>query len=158
LPNQKVTLFLTQVVREDAHTLYGFLERGARDLFETLITVSGIGPKTALTLIGHVDLATFHHAIISNDTRLLSKIPGIGKKTAERLVIEMRDKLKSLSKKGPAQSTTIPGIDSMVADAISALLNLGYNPATAQKAVQSAKAEREDVDLSSLIGLALKKI
>src|SRR5258708_4277677 len=77
-------LYLSQVVREDAHTLYAFLLKEERDLFEVLITLSGIGPKTALAIIGHMEMGAFQRAIASADTRLLSKIPGIGKKTAER--------------------------------------------------------------------------
>ncbi|MBU6446860.1 MAG: Holliday junction branch migration protein RuvA, partial [Verrucomicrobia bacterium] len=91
-----VHLFLSQVVREDSNTLYAFIEKEERDLFETLITLSGIGPKTALSIIGHLEMGAFHRAIHAADVRLLSKIPGLGKKTAEKLVIEMRDKVKGV--------------------------------------------------------------
>src|SRR5205085_933649 len=99
--NTKIQLFLSQVVREDSNTLYAFLLKDERDLFETLITLSGIGPKTALAIIGHIDLGAFERAIAAADVRLLSRIPGIGKKTAERLVIEMRDKFKIGKKDKP---------------------------------------------------------
>ena len=147
---EAVFFYVSQVVREDAHLLYGFLQKEARDLFETLLTLSGIGPKTALALLGHIDLPSFHHAIGNSDTRLLSKIPGIGKKTAERLILEMRDKLAPLS-----LPSTHPG--SLVADAISALLHLGYPAAAAQKAVQSAISKhKEENDLSKVISLSLQ--
>lgn len=153
--DKAVTLYLTQVVREDAHTLYAFIAKEERNLFEMLISLSGIGPKTALSIIGHVDLAAFHRAINAADIRLLSKIPGIGKKTAERLVIEMRDKLKGGGKNAKSETVAASG-DSLTSDAINALLNLGYNLIDAQKAVQRALAQSEQPsDLGGLITRAL---
>ena len=152
-----VYLFLSHVVREDAHTLYAFLAKEERDLFETLIGLSGIGPKTAAAIIGHIELGAFQRAIASADIRILSKIPGIGKKTAERLVIEMRDKVKGKGKDMPAHLHLSGG--NLASDAVSALLNLGYNPLDAQKAVQSTLQEKkEETDLGRLITLALQKI
>jgi len=156
---QNIFLYLSQVVREDAHILYAFLEKQERDLFETLITISGVGPKTALAIIGHMDLSSFQHAITAADTRILSKIPGIGKKTAERLVIEMRDKLGQVHPMKKNSLTDAPSIGSLLTDAVSALMNLGYHPADAQKAVQTVQGEtKEPLDLSKLITLALNKI
>ncbi len=156
LPNLEDTvhLHLLQVVREDSNTLYAFLEKQERDFFEVLISVSGIGPKTALGIIGHMDISTLQSAIANQDTRILSTLPGIGKKTAERLVLEMRDKIKKLYKKG--MPLPVPSGDPLVSDAVAALMNLGYNPLQAQQAVQSVG--KEATDLSSLITLALKKI
>ncbi len=151
-------LYLSQVIREDSHTLYGFLSKEERDLFETLITISGIGPKTAVAIIGHMETQALHHAIQTSDLRILSKIPGIGKKTAERLVIELRDKLKGSSKKDKHLPAT-GASQGIVADAINALLNLGYNALEAQKAVKTAMNEKNDeTDLGSLISLALRKM
>ena len=149
-----VHLFLSQVVREDAHTLYAFLHKNERDLFEVLINISGIGPKTALAIVGHMEIGALYRALGTSDIRLLSKIPGIGKKTAERLVIEMRDKLKG---KG---SPFLPSAEgSLINDAINALLNLGYNPLDAQKAVQTVVAEKtEESDLGKIITAALQRI
>ncbi len=149
-----IQLFLSQVVREDSHLLYAFLLKEERDLFEVLITLSGIGPKTSLAIIGHMELSLFQRAISSADIRLLSKIPGIGKKTAERLVIEMRDKVKG-DKKGEALSTA----DGLIGDAMNALLHLGYNALQAQKAVQAVLEEKkEETDLGKIITAALQKI
>lgn len=157
--NDPVLLYLSQVVREDAHTLYAFTHKENRDLFEMIITVSGIGPKTGLALIGHMDTMTFHQAIIAADTRIISKVPGIGKKTAERLIIEMRDKMKSFQKKMNSSPLIASSGDSFISDAVHALINLGYQPLHAQKAVQAARKENQDEkDLGSLITLALKKI
>jgi Holliday junction DNA helicase RuvA len=158
LPNLEtpVCFYLSQVIREDSNTLFGFLDTEERNLFEKLITISGIGPKTAVAIIGHIDMNTFQRAINSNDVRLLSKIPGIGKKTAERLVIEMRDKFKG-SKKDSSMILS-SGVD-LVSDAISALINLGYNPLIAQKALDKVFEEKkEETDLGRIITYALQKI
>lgn len=152
---KSIYLFLSQVVREDSNTLYAFLSKEERDLFETLITISGIGPKTALAIVGHMELGAFQRAIASADVRLLSKIPGIGKKSAERLVIEMRDKFKG--KKDPG--VLLSSADGIIGDAMNALIHLGYNPLDAQKAVQSALLEKKDeADLGKIITAALQKI
>jgi len=152
-----VHLFLSQVVREDAHTLYAFLAKEERDLFETLIGLSGIGPKTAAAIIGHMELGAFQRAVVAADIRILSKIPGIGKKTAEKLVIEMRDKVKGKGK-DLSVHLRVSGGD-LASDAVSALLNLGYNPLDAQKAVQTAlKDSEEPPELGRLITAALQRI
>ncbi|OGN55943.1 MAG: Holliday junction DNA helicase RuvA [Chlamydiae bacterium RIFCSPHIGHO2_12_FULL_44_59] len=156
LPNLKeeVTLFLSQIVREDSHTLYAFFSKAERDLFELLITISGIGPKTGLSLIGHLELDVLERAVHTGDVKLLSKVPGIGKKTAERLIIEMRDKYKGVKpdlKHMPLQEKGLLG------DAMSALINLGYHPLAAQKAAQAAlAANKDEIDLGKVITSALK--
>lgn len=153
---QPVQFFLSQVVREDSNTLYAFLVKEERDLFEILITLSGIGPKTALGIIGHMEMGAFQRAIAAADVRILSKIPGIGKKTAEKLVIEMRDKFKG-GKKDKTQPLSYA--DGVVGDAINALLHLGYNPLDAQKAVQAAmEGKKDEADLGKIITAALQKI
>jgi len=144
-------LFLSHVVREDAHTLYAFLERQERDLFEVLIGLSGIGPKTAVAIIGHMDIAAFQKAIVSADFRVLGKIPGIGKKTAERLVVEMKDKMK-----GKGIMSSLPFTDDLSTDAVQALMNLGYPLIDAQRAVQKAIKETEETDLGRLITVSLQ--
>ena len=154
-----VHLHLSQVIREDSHALFAFIAKEERDLFEVLITLSGIGPKTGLAIIGHMEIGAFQRAIASADIRILGKIPGIGKKTAERLVIEMRDKLKGIGKRGKGVPLTLSSSDSLLSDALNALLNLGYNPMEAQKAVHAALQEKkEETDLGRLITAALQKI
>lgn len=151
-----IQLFLTQVVREDSNTLYAFLLKEERDLFEILITLSGIGPKTALAIVGHMELDSFQRAISTADVRILSKIPGVGKKTAEKLVIEMRDKFKGETQHKAVAMSNESGI---VGDAMNALLHLGYHPFAAQKAVLTAIAEKKDEkDLGKIITAALQKI
>jgi Holliday junction DNA helicase RuvA len=136
-------------VREDVQQLYGFLTETERDLFEQLLNISGIGPKSAIAIIGHTDITAFQQAVATSNIRLLSSIPGIGKKTAERLIIEMRDRLPKLS------SGT--GGGSLMIDASQALMNLGYTPVAAQQAIQKTiKAHPEERDLGRLITLSLQ--
>jgi holliday junction DNA helicase RuvA len=156
-----LTLFTSFVVREDSQKLFGFLTRCQRDLFESLIEVSGIGPKTALCLVGHMEINDLQAAISQSNTQLICKIPGIGKKTAERLVVEMRDKIK----KGMGKFSGLHSLEGsgeeqgVVADAISALINLGYNGALAQKAIKSALAKTKgEPELAALITAALRSI
>jgi Holliday junction DNA helicase RuvA len=153
--NTPIHLFLSHVVREDAQTLYAFLKREERDLFEILIGLSGIGPKSALNLLSHLDPASFRKAIQNQDIARLNKVPGIGKKTAERLIVELKGHLSTL----PLGSDTYPpSLAPLMADAISALLHLGYPQPKAQKAVEAAHLETHPSDLSQLISLALQKI
>jgi len=144
------------IVREDSNTLFGFLTQDSRDLFEKLITVSGIGPKSGLALIGHLDLADFHSAIASSNVRLISKTPGIGKKTAERLIIEMKDRVPNKNISSPI--TNMHG-NTLLSDAVGALIHLGYSPIHSQRAVQKAIDENnQEKDLGTLISLSLTKL
>jgi Holliday junction DNA helicase RuvA len=148
---QEALFFISTVIREDSHKLYGFLSASERDLFERLNEISGIGPKTSLALLGHLDPAELQMAIAAANVSLISKAPGIGKKTAERLIIEMRDKVLL-----PAATSQPSGIS---VDAIAALIHLGYNPLQAQKAVKSAlQNSSKEPSLSELITLSLKTI
>jgi Holliday junction DNA helicase RuvA len=152
-----MTLYLSLIVREDAHTLYAFFLKEERDLFEVLLTISGIGPKTAAGIIGHMEINAFRQAITTNDTRLLSKVPGIGKKSAERLVMEMRDKFKGKNKL--QTSPMVSQGSGIVSDAINALINLGYNALDASQAVQTAAStNKEETDLGRLITAALHQM
>ena len=152
----EVLLYISFVVREDAHTLYGFLTLAEREFFEKLTQISGIGPKTASALLGHLDLVDLQMAILHGNVALISKSPGIGKKTAERLIVEMRDKIKQ--DKTVQVSSLEPGqVRGVVGDAISALINLGYHPIEAQKAVKKiSEGLPKDPDLGRLITAALK--
>ncbi len=136
---QEVTLFTHFVVREDAHHLYGFYTREERLLFRTLLKVNGVGPKLGLTILSSVTPDEFVRCVVNNDTASLVCLPGIGKKTAERLVVEMRDKLSAWQDKLPTGSSTMKAEhgarNQTVQDAISALIALGYKPQEASRAV-----------------------
>jgi Holliday junction DNA helicase RuvA len=147
-------LYTSFVVREFSQTLYGFLTPQERELFEMFLTISGIGPKIALALVGHLEQDTLLQVVQNNDVAHLSRVPGIGKKTAEKLLVELKSKLKSLLLlMSPAKKMT----SSATQDALAALMNLGYNQVRAERAVQKAReALSEDADLSEIIALALK--
>lgn len=147
---QEIQLHLAYVVREDAHILYGFIEPSERDLFNRVRDVSGIGPKTALSLIGHMDSQTLEWAIAKQDDSTISKVPGIGKKTAQRLIVELQGKLTPTLPKTP---------NAMSHDATSALIQLGYSLDKSQKAVAHALKNMQDhPDLSTLITSALQYV
>lgn len=155
---EEVVLYTSFVVREDSHTLYGFLTQAEREFFEKLTHISGIGPKTAMALLGHIDLIDLQMAILHENVALISKSPGIGKKTAERLVVEMRDKIKQ-DKTNPAEPSELGQKRGIIGDAISALIHLGYHPIEAQKAVKKVSIDpAKEPDLGKLITAALKNL
>src|SRR4051812_7978414 len=130
-----VTLRVHTHVREDIIALYGFASELEQDLFERLISISGIGPKLALAVLSGIDPADLVRAIRSQDVARLTRIPGVGKKTAERIGLELKDRLPQ----APAASTDLAAEgDDAKADLLSALTNLGYNRAVAEKAVEAA--------------------
>lgn len=130
----EVSLHIHTHVREDSIALYGFLRTAEKQLFEKLISVSGIGPKLAITILSGMAADEMAGAIRSNDVARLTRIPGIGRKTAERLVLELRDKLPAAIAEAAAASP----MNAVEEDVLSALLNLGYQRAAAEKAVASA--------------------
>jgi holliday junction DNA helicase RuvA len=128
----EVALHIHTHVREDLIALYGFLRPAEKLLFEKLITVSGIGPKLAVTILSGMAADEMVRAIRGNDVARLTRIPGIGKKTAERMVLELRDKLPEMS---PTTTAAVPALSATEEDVLSALLNLGYQRAAAEKAL-----------------------
>lgn len=132
-PGSEVALHIHTHVREDAIALYGFLRPSEKVLFEKLITVSGIGPKLAITILSGMAADEMVGAIRGNDVTRLTRIPGIGKKTAERMVLELRDKLQAAA---PSAVTAAPPVSAVDEDVLSALVNLGYQRAAAEKALE----------------------
>jgi len=130
----EVALHVHTHVREDQLALYGFLRSSEKTLFEKLITVSGIGPKLAITILSGMPADEMVGAIRGNDIARLTRIPGIGKKTAERMVLELRDKLPA---PGPSFAPAAPAMSATEEDVLSALLNLGYQRAAAEKALSA---------------------
>jgi holliday junction DNA helicase RuvA len=130
----EVSLHIHTHVREDQLALYGFGRPEEKQLFEKLITVSGIGPKLAMTILSGMQADDMMNAIRGNDVARLTKIPGIGKKTAERMVLELRDKLPP---PGSGKVRTMPSLSAVQEDVLSALVNLGYQQAAAEKALSS---------------------
>ncbi|EKE02922.1 MAG: Holliday junction DNA helicase [uncultured bacterium] len=157
LNKKDVLLYLSYVVKEDSHTLYGFLSKLQRNVFHLLTTISGIGPKTAISLLGHLNIENLHFAVTTGDVKSISRVPGIGRKTAERIILELKDKFKTLDTS--LIDITANTKNSCALDAIAALMNLGYNSTQAGKAVKSVlESHTDQLELSSLITLALKNI
>ncbi len=154
---EDVKLHTHLVVREDAHILFGFAAEADRTMFRTLIKVNGVGPKLALTILSGQSAEEFHRCIHNNDTQALVRLPGVGKKTAERLVIEMRDRLPDLGES--SVNTVTVGATATVAsnpkqEAISALCSLGYKPLDATKMVQ--QVSNDDMSCENIIRFALQ--
>jgi Holliday junction DNA helicase RuvA len=159
-PGDVVSLYTHQVVREDAQLLYGFARHAERDLFRMLIRVSGVGPKLALGILSGMDASQFGRCVFEGDTASLVRLPGVGKKTAERLVIEMRDRLNapeataSANLAGPADALVAP--TDPQAEAVSALVALGYRPADAAQRVRGVV--QEGMVCEDIIRLALQSM
>jgi len=138
---QAVTLNTQLVVREDSQTLYGFATDDERDLFKMIQNVTGIGPRLALNVLSGMDVVSFKLAVGTGDVKSLSSINGIGKKTAERMVLELKDKVGSVDNDLPTALSQAPaGSDKNIADTVAALEALGSKPGEAQKAAQAAQA------------------
>ncbi|MBZ0132979.1 MAG: Holliday junction branch migration protein RuvA [Rhodocyclaceae bacterium] len=146
---EKATLHTHLAVREDAHQLFGFATEAERTAFRQLLKVAGVGARTALALLSGLSVGELAQAVAAQETGRLTKIPGIGKKTAERLLLELRDRMKGVVAVSPAAAQTAPN------DILNALLALGYNEREAQAAL---KALPTDVSVSDGIRQALKSL
>ncbi|MFW6094097.1 MAG: Holliday junction branch migration protein RuvA [Pseudomonadota bacterium] len=147
-----IRLYTHFVVREDAQQLYGFASRDERDLFRALIRVNGVGPKLALALISSVSLAELAGCVETGEPGVLTRVPGIGRRTAERLLIELKDKIPETAVAAVAPAP--PARDAVAAEAQRALEQLGYRPAEAAHLVQEASADADTVE--GLVRAALK--
>ena len=159
-PGQPVKLLTQLVVREDAHILYGFATAAERDLFRLLINnVSGIGPKTALNILSGMNAVTFRGAVASSDVKSLSQISGVGKKTAERIIVELRDKIGAAGAWEAASAKNALSPDDQKAnDAMLALMALGFKQIDAHDAVRAAQTMLGSAaTLEQLVRACLKK-
>ncbi len=154
----EVTLHTHMVVREDAQLLYGFASETERTLFRHLIKISGVGPKLALTILSGMGADEFVACVQDGDAAALVRMPGIGKKTAERLIIELRDKLKDAQPQGESSPTLAmkSGNGSPISDAVSALIALGYKPQEASRMVRAVNTD--GLDTEEIIRLALQGV
>ena len=155
---EKVALCTHFVVREDVQQLYGFADTRERELFRTLIKVSGVGPKMALAILSGMTATDFVRSVQTNDTATLVKLPGVGKKTAERLIVEMRDRLASFGDAADLDllSPSANNQPDTVKEAESALIALGYKPQEAARMVNASAADGQTSQ--ELIRLALKSM
>ncbi|MFN3410394.1 MAG: Holliday junction branch migration protein RuvA [Limisphaerales bacterium] len=157
---QPVRLLTQLVVREDAHTLYGFVTAAERDLFRLLThTVSGIGPKIALNILSGMSVTAFRGAVAQGDVKALSQISGVGRKTAERIVVELRDKIGAGGAwEAASDQRALSAADQRVNDAVLALLALGFKQAEGHEAVRAAQALLgPDATVEELVRACLKK-
>lgn len=159
-PGQQLKLLTHLVVREDAHVLYGFMSAAERELFRLLIgAVSGIGPKIALNILSGISVVAFRGAVAAGDVKGLSRIPGVGKKTAERMIVELRDKVgvAGIWEAASAQRALSPA-DQRLNDAVLALMALGFKQIEAHDSVRSAQiALGPEATLEDLVRACLKK-
>ena len=153
---EPLRLFIHTHVREDALALYGFWSEREKELFERLIAVSGIGPRLAQVVLSGMAPDELIAALAAGDVARLVRIPGVGKKTAERMVVELRDKLQVLAAQLPAARVTEGvGTDD---DLVAALVNLGYKPSLAEGAVGAARKEAPEAAFHELLRLALRRL
>lgn len=152
-----VALKVYTQVKEDAITLYGFLSFEEKEAFQLLISVSGVGPRLARNILSGIAVEDLVSAISSADKAKLSSIPGIGAKSAERLILELKDKVKHMARAG-AKETKAGEKDAFTTDVVSALENLGYKSIIAEEAVKKAKAASFDAGFEGLLKEALKHL
>ncbi len=162
VPGSRVTLLTHLHIREDAHILYGFARTEERDLFRLLIHhVSGIGPKTALDILSGISVSSFKAAVVSGDAKLLSQVKGVGKKTAERILLELKDKVGIAAAWEVASGGQVPSKEEQGAnDAVLALMALGYKQVDAHKAVKACLEAHPGQALATdeLVRDALKRL
>ncbi|WP_346938384.1 Holliday junction branch migration protein RuvA [uncultured Clostridium sp.] len=146
--DQQVKIYTHQIVREDFIGLYGFLTREEISMFNLLISINGVGPKAALSLMSIANVSTLKYAIITDDDKLITKAPGIGKKTAQRIILELKDKINI--EDAIPKGATINHIDidnEKLSEAVGALIALGYSDKEAEKAVEKADRSKSVEDI-----------
>jgi Holliday junction DNA helicase RuvA len=151
---EPATLLIHTHVREDTLSLFGFLTGDEQSLFERLISVSGVGPKLAINILSGIDAGELRKALRSSDVARLTRVPGVGKKTAERLVLELKDKVPPGETAPEADTAAAPG--SMKEDLLSALANLGYSRPEAERSVDRAVREAADAPFEDLLRRTLR--
>jgi Holliday junction DNA helicase RuvA len=156
---KELTLHTHFVVREDAQLLYGFFEEKDKSMFRSLIKINGVGPKMALGILSSMEANEFVRAVRSNDINAMVKMPGIGKKTAERLLIEMRDRLKDWDAEEGSTKESVSASASITSDAETALISLGYKPQQAAHAIAAVLKTNPEIQGSEeLIRHSLKSM
>ena len=158
---KEVKLYVYEAIREDAYVLYGFINKKEREMFLLLITVNGVGANTARMMLSGMSVSELCNAISTGNARLIQSIKGIGKMTAQRIIVDLRDKIGSLgiASEIPAGGTVQAPVNNAVRDeAVSALTMLGFAPAPSQKVVVAILQEQPDAPVEQVVKLALKQI
>ena len=158
---KEVKLYVYEAIREDAHVLFGFVNKKEREMFLLLITVSGVGANTARMILSSLSVSELCNAISTNNERVMKSVKGIGLKTAQRIIVDLRDKIVALgiAEELPVGSTVAAPVNNQVKDeAVSALTMLGFAPAPSQKVVLAILKEQPDAPVEVVVKLALKQI
>jgi Holliday junction DNA helicase RuvA len=158
---KEVKLYVYEAIREDAHVLFGFVNKKEREMFELLITVNGVGANTARMMLSGMSVSELCNAISTGNARLIQSIKGIGKMTAQRIIVDLRDKIVALgiAEEIPAGGQMAAPVNSQVRDeAVSALTMLGFSPAPTQKVVLQILQAQPDLPVEQVVKLALKQI
>ena len=158
---KEVKLYVYEAIREDAHVLFGFVNKKEREMFLLLITVSGVGANTARMILSSLSVSELCNAISTNNERLMKSVKGIGLKTAQRIIVDLRDKIVALgiAEELPVGGTVAAPVNNQVKDeAVSALTMLGFAPAPSQKVVLAILKEQPDAPVEVVVKLALKQI
>ena len=158
---KEVKLYVYEAIREDAYQLYGFINKKEREMFLLLITVNGVGANTARMMLSGMSVAELCNAISTGNARLIQSIKGIGKMTAQRIIVDLRDKIVALgiAEEIPAGGTVAAPVNTAVRDeAVAALTMLGFAPAPSQKVVVAILQEQPDAPVEQVVKLALKQI
>ena len=158
---KEVKLFVYEAIREDTYQLYGFINKKEREMFLLLITVNGVGANTARMMLSGMSVAELCNAISTGNARLIQSIKGIGKMTAQRIIVDLRDKIVALgiTEEIPAGGTVAAPVNTAVRDeAVAALTMLGFAPAPSQKVVVQILQEQSDAPVEQVVKLALKQI
>jgi Holliday junction DNA helicase RuvA len=150
---ETISLFIHTNVKEDSISLFGFYSEAEKEMFELLISISGVGPKSALSLLSGISTDDLKQAIITSNVERMIAVPGIGRKTAERLILELKNKVRDIKEEGLA-----PTKPSLQKEAVAALSTLGYNLASSEKAVNKILSEMPDSSLEELIKKSLKEL
>ena len=150
---ETVSLYIHTNVKEDAITLFGFYSEAEKEMFELLISINGVGPKSALSLLSGISTDDLKQAIITNNIERIVAVPGIGRKTAERLILELKNKVSDIKEEG-----IVPAKPSLQKEAVSALTTLGYNLTSSEKAVNKILSELPNCSLEDLIKRSLKEL
>jgi Holliday junction DNA helicase RuvA len=158
---KEVKLYVYEAIREDAYVLFGFVSKKEREMFELLITVNGVGANTARMLLAGMSVSELCNAISTGNARLIQAVKGIGKMTAQRIIVDLRDKIVALgiAEEIPAGGQMAAPVNNQVKDeAVSALTMLGFSPAPTQKVVLQILQEQPDLPVEQVVKLALKQI
>jgi Holliday junction DNA helicase RuvA len=158
---KEAKLYVYESIREDAYVLYGFVNKKEREMFELLISVSGVGPNTARMMLSSMSVSELCNAISTGNERVVKGIKGIGKMTAQRIIVDLRDKIVALgiADEIPAGGTMATPVNNAVRDeAVAALTMLGFSPAPTQKVVVAILQEQPDAPVEQVVKLALKQI